>query len=60
MEDKKADLMGLKNNEPSRQVVIYQSLDGKLRLEAQLQNETIWARSLQLNGVSAKNKLKMC
>lgn len=48
MEDKKADLMGQKNNESSQQVVIYQSSDGKLRLEAQLQNETIWLSQAQI------------
>lgn len=31
-----------KKNESSQHVVVYQSSDGKLKLEAQLQNETIF------------------
>lgn len=56
MEDKKTDLMGQKNSESSQQVVIYQSLDGKLRLEAQLQNETIWLSQVQIAELFAKGR----
>lgn len=42
MENKKNDLVGQK------QVVIYQSSDGQLKLEAQLEDETIWLAQAQI------------
>ncbi len=55
---KKIDLIPeQKNNrELQRHVVIYQSFDGKLRLEAQLQNETIWLSQFQIAELFGKGR----
>lgn len=56
MENKKTGLMVKKANESSQQVVIYQSSDGKLRLEAQIQNETIWLSQPQIAELFGKDR----
>lgn len=42
--------------ETQRQVVVYQSSDGKLKLEAQLQNETIWLTQAQIAELFGKGR----
>lgn len=58
MTDKKEDSIVPKQNngELQRQVVIYQSSDGKLRLEAQLHNETIWLSQSQIAELFGKGR----
>lgn len=48
MQDKKFDLVATKQKNSERQVVIYQSSDGKLKLEAHLKNETVWLTQAQI------------
>lgn len=55
MKDKKTGLMVKKINGASQSVVIYQSSDGKLRLEVQLQNETIWLTQAQIAALLGVN-----
>ncbi len=54
--DKKSDLIVKGGDEPSQQVVIYQSSDGKLCLEAHLQNETIWLSQSQIADLFGKDR----
>ena len=56
MEDKKADLKSNKNPESLQQIVIYQSSDGQLKLEAQLQDETIWLSQVQIADLFGKGR----
>ena len=56
MKNKKSNLTDDESVESSNQVVIYNSIDGKLHLEAQLQNETIWLSQSQIAELFGKGR----